>query len=144
MIRIILPLMICVLCLVSCAHNPKYGTTEWNMRYSGGDGSSYENAVIVKGVCCSETNVKKAIIEYLSHEYGRYNKDWIMSGEMVKQKDKYFYEAVVNKNGMMHIRFFDVTLCSAMMYTPEYLKTMPIKEDKPLPIENEPPTTPGF
>jgi len=127
--------------LVGCAHNPKYGTTEWKTRYSGGDGSSYDQAIILRNIYPGEKNIRKSAITYLSHDYGKYKEDWIMSAELVQNKGRHYYNTVINKDGMMRIHIFDVT---SLYATPEFLKSMPLKEEEPLPIENEPPVTPGF
>jgi hypothetical protein len=134
-------LFICLLCLAGCASTPKFGSKAWNQCYSGGDGSSFDKPIVINYVAHNKMDIQKSCITYLSHFYGKYPGDWTMYSDVVNVRGKNYYSTMVTKDGATHQRIFDI---SSVPASPEYLKTLPIKQLLLAPIDGDNPVSPGF
>ncbi len=75
----------------------------------GGDGSSYENAIIIK----ADTTMDGLIIEYncMDRRYGTKNDDWKRDMQSVAHRDNKRYDIlyITLKNGEKKTVYFDIT-----------------------------------
>ena len=99
-----------ILILMGCTQNVKYGTISWDQRYSGGDGSTLENAVIVSSSGAnSEQDMRNLADVYLEHYYGSDHTNWSTTGEMLERSPRHYYIATVSKDGILRPYYFDIT-----------------------------------
>ncbi len=77
--------------------------------YSGGDGSSYENAVVVNAASSSDRVA--AEFEYISNIYGQSDSDWSMVKQTFCMRDDKYYDVLTIRpaDGDEKSIFFDIT-----------------------------------
>jgi len=80
------------------------------VEYAGGDGSSKENAVIIKGAKSSMEGIG-AEYRYLSEKFGERGKDWeLILQSLIEDKGKRYDMMIVDlKDGTNTTIYFDIS-----------------------------------